>query len=96
MDFGKYGAWTSYRRIGNDNAGEAARGVLREGLSKGPSVEVRRQIRRLMDQLEKDALRSARAFARSARSATAALALTINPPAIGITTSSLPADECCP
>jgi probable F420-dependent oxidoreductase len=32
MDFGKYGAWTSYRRIGKDNAGEAARAVEGAGL----------------------------------------------------------------
>jgi probable F420-dependent oxidoreductase len=32
MDFGKYGAWTSYRRIGKDNAGEAARAVEAAGL----------------------------------------------------------------
>jgi probable F420-dependent oxidoreductase len=32
MDFGKYGAWTSYRRIGKGNAGEAARAVEEAGL----------------------------------------------------------------
>ncbi len=32
MDFGKYGAWTSYRRIGKDNAGQAARAVEEAGL----------------------------------------------------------------
>ena len=32
MDFGKYGAWTSYGRIGKDNAGEAARAVEEAGL----------------------------------------------------------------
>jgi len=32
MDFGKYGAWTSYRRIGKENAGEAARAVEEAGL----------------------------------------------------------------
>jgi probable F420-dependent oxidoreductase len=32
MDFGKFGAWTSYRRIGKDNAGEAARAVEEAGL----------------------------------------------------------------
>jgi probable F420-dependent oxidoreductase len=32
MDFGKYGAWTSYRRIGKDDAGEAARAVEAAGL----------------------------------------------------------------
>jgi probable F420-dependent oxidoreductase len=32
MDFGKYGTWTSYRRIGKDDAGEAARAVEEAGL----------------------------------------------------------------
>jgi probable F420-dependent oxidoreductase len=32
MDFGKYGAWTSYRRIGKDHAGEAARAAEEAGL----------------------------------------------------------------
>lgn len=32
MDFGKYGAWSSYRRIGKDGAGEAARAVEEAGL----------------------------------------------------------------
>jgi probable F420-dependent oxidoreductase len=32
MDFGDFGAWTSYRRIGKDNAGEAARAVEAAGL----------------------------------------------------------------
>lgn len=33
MDFGKYGAWSSYRRIGKENAGEAARAAEEAGLS---------------------------------------------------------------
>lgn len=32
MDFGKYGAWSSFRRIGKDGAGEAARAVEEAGL----------------------------------------------------------------
>src|SRR3954451_15875324 len=32
MDFGKYGAWTSYRRIGKENGGRAARAVEEAGL----------------------------------------------------------------
>jgi probable F420-dependent oxidoreductase len=32
MDFGNFGAWTSYRRIGKENAGEAARAVEEAGL----------------------------------------------------------------
>ncbi|HEX4306673.1 MAG TPA: TIGR03620 family F420-dependent LLM class oxidoreductase [Solirubrobacterales bacterium] len=32
MDFGDFGAWTSYRRIGAENAGEAARAVETAGL----------------------------------------------------------------
>lgn len=32
MNFGDFGAWTSYRRIGKDNAGEAARAVEGAGL----------------------------------------------------------------
>jgi probable F420-dependent oxidoreductase len=32
MDFGKFGAWTSYRRIGKDNGSEAARAVEEAGL----------------------------------------------------------------
>jgi probable F420-dependent oxidoreductase len=32
MNFGKFGAWTSYRRIGKGNAGEAARAVEDAGL----------------------------------------------------------------
>jgi probable F420-dependent oxidoreductase len=32
MNFGDFGAWTSYRRIGKDNAGEAARAVEAAGL----------------------------------------------------------------
>lgn len=33
MDFGEYGAWSSYRRIGKENAGEAARAAEEAGLS---------------------------------------------------------------
>jgi probable F420-dependent oxidoreductase len=33
MDFGRYGAWTSYRRIGKDRAGEAARAAENAGLT---------------------------------------------------------------
>jgi probable F420-dependent oxidoreductase len=32
MNFGDFGAWTSYRRIGEENAGEAARAVEAAGL----------------------------------------------------------------
>ena len=32
MNFGDFGAWTSYRRIGKENAGEAARAVEEAGL----------------------------------------------------------------
>ncbi|HEY2055730.1 MAG TPA: LLM class flavin-dependent oxidoreductase [Solirubrobacterales bacterium] len=32
MNFGKYGAWTSFNRIGADNAGDAARAVEEAGL----------------------------------------------------------------
>jgi probable F420-dependent oxidoreductase len=33
MDFGEYGAWTSYNRIGKENAGEAARAAEDAGLT---------------------------------------------------------------
>lgn len=33
MDFGKFGAWTSYRRIGAENAGAAARAAEEAGLT---------------------------------------------------------------
>jgi probable F420-dependent oxidoreductase len=33
MDFGKFGAWASYRQIGKENAGEAARAAEEAGLT---------------------------------------------------------------
>jgi probable F420-dependent oxidoreductase len=55
MDFGDFGAWTSYRRIGAENAGAAARAAEEAGLSAfwlggSPRLE---QLRPLLEGSEK-------------------------------------------
>jgi probable F420-dependent oxidoreductase len=55
MDFGNFGAWTSYRRIGKEDAGEAARAVEEAGLGTlwlggSPRLE---EMRPLLDGSEK-------------------------------------------